>query len=453
MGYHGHNRSNSAQLAQPADFPNNCKIIRDERLLLIIVGLPARGKSFISGKLSRYLHFRGMTSKIFHIGQYRRKGLSQRPEPDFFSKENLDGLEKRKQHHFEALQDAMKQICDGSLEVGIIDGLFLQESWRKEALECIRESLPDLQVAFLELITTDDELVENNIKNVQIKSAKYSNMSAKEATADFKKKLGFLEEQYETMTEKEGLDYIKYYNAGETIRVRNVAGPIGSRIVFNLMQTHIQHRCIWLSRHGEAEDNVTGRVGGDSSLTPQGEKYAQQLGDFVNILDQPNIQCWTSTMERAVESTKYLPPHVTVKKFKALDEISLGISDGMTLEEMRKKNPEIYCARMKDKFGYRPPRGESYSDLVERLEPLIMEMERTQGPVIIVAHKAVLRVIMGYFLESPLQTLPQLKVPLHHVIKISHKLYHMVSNPFYLGVPLTDGCRNNDWEDEDSPTS
>ena len=27
-----------------------------------------RGKSFISGKLSRYLHFRGMTSKIFHIG-------------------------------------------------------------------------------------------------------------------------------------------------------------------------------------------------------------------------------------------------------------------------------------------------------------------------------------------------------------------------------------------------
>ena len=29
---------------------------------------------------------------------------------------------------------------------------------------------------------------------------------------------------------------------------------------------------------------------------------------------------------------------------------------------------------------------------------------------------------MGYFLESPLQTLPQLKVPLHHVIKISHKV-------------------------------
>ena len=34
------------------------------------------------------------------------------------------------------------------------------------------------------------------------------------------------------------------------------------------------------------------------------------------------FQCWTSTMERAVESTKYLPPHVTVKKFKALDEVS-----------------------------------------------------------------------------------------------------------------------------------
>jgi len=42
--------------------------------------------------------------------------------------------------------------------------------------------------------------------------------------------------------------------------------------------------------------------------------------------------------------------------------------------------------------GYRYPRGESYFDILSRLDPLVHEMESYHEPVLIVSHQAVLRV-------------------------------------------------------------
>lgn len=72
----------------------------------------------------------------------------------------------------------------------------------------------------------------------------------------------------------------------------------------------------------------------------------------------------------------------------------------MTYEEIQKKFPEDFKARDQNKFFYRYPRGESYEDLVVRLEPVMMELER-QGNVLVVTHQAVLRCILAYFLDKP----------------------------------------------------
>jgi len=55
---------------------------------------------------------------------------------------------------------------------------------------------------------------------------------------------------------------------------------------------------------------------------------------------------------------------------------------------------------------------------VARLEPVIMELERQEN-VVLVAHQAILRAILAYFLEKPLSELPYIKVPLHTLIKIT----------------------------------
>lgn len=76
-----------------------------------------------------------------------------------------------------------------------------------------------------------------------------------------------------------------------------------------------------------------------------------------------------------------------------------GVCDGKTYEVIKREYPEQFEARDKDKFAYRYPRGESYEDLVARLEPVIMELER-QGNVLVVSHQAVLRCLLAYFLDK-----------------------------------------------------
>lgn len=70
-----------------------------------------------------------------------------------------------------------------------------------------------------------------------------------------------------------------------------------------------------------------------------------------------------------------------------LDELFAGACDGMTYEEIEELYPEEFQLRESDKLAYRYPRGESYLDVIARLEPIIMEMERHREPLLIVGHQ------------------------------------------------------------------
>jgi broad specificity phosphatase PhoE len=80
----------------------------------------------------------------------------------------------------------------------------------------------------------------------------------------------------------------------------------------------------------------------------------------------------------------------------------------MTYEEIAEKFPHEFSARDHSKFSYRYPRGESYEDLVARLEPVIMELERQEN-VLLIGHQAVLRCLLAYFLDKPSGTIHDLQ--------------------------------------------
>jgi len=77
-----------------------------------------------------------------------------------------------------------------------------------------------------------------------------------------------------------------------------------------------------------------------------------------------------------------------------------GICEEMTYQEIQAQYPEDFAARDQSKFSYRYTRGESYEDLVARLEPVIMELERQEN-VLVIAHQAVLRCLLAYFMDKP----------------------------------------------------
>ena len=108
---------------------------------------------------------------------------------------------------------------------------------------------------------------------------------------------------------------------------------------------------------------------------------------------------------------------------KILDEIHAGLCDGLTYAEIDQQHPEVSEGRNTDKLRFRYPQGESYEDVIRRLEPIILSLEQRAKPTLVVAHQAILRVIYGYFTNQQKEDVPHLNIPLHTVIKLTPQTY------------------------------
>ena len=64
--------------------------------------------------------------------------------------------------------------------------------------------------------------------------------------------------------------------------------------------------------------------------------------------------------------------------------------------------------------------GESYIDCCKRILPLLEKMEHSEEPLLIVSHQAILRCIVTYFLNGDLRKLPNMKIPQHCLIRVTH---------------------------------
>ena len=74
-------------------------------------------------------------------------------------------------------------------------------------------------------------------------------------------------------------------------------------------------------------------------------------------------------------------------------------------------------------MGYRYPKGESYYDVINRIQPLIVELERIKTPTVVISHNAVLRCLYGYFAVLKVDSICDIEFPLHTVLKITPQTY------------------------------
>ena len=95
-----------------------------------------------------------------------------------------------------------------------------------------------------------------------------------------------------------------------------------------------------------------------------------------------------------------------------LNELCAGKLDSLNYDRMRTEYPDEYNARLSDKLNYRYPGvgGESYQDVILRLDEVILMMEQSRDNMIVICDRAVLRVLLSYFLGEERAKIPYMEV-------------------------------------------
>ncbi len=390
----------------------------EQKIALVMVGLPARGKSYIARKLARYLRWRGQETRVFNVGMYRREIVGSQVSHDFFDPDNPDGRRERMRLADVALRDMLKWLTQSG-QIAIYDAT----NSTRERRHWIRDTCKtqNVSVVFIETVCDDPQVIDRNLRDTKLHSPDYAGIAPEEALVDFKQRIAHYEKAYETVADDEGM-CVKLIDEGKKVAVHHIDGAIMSRVVYFLMNLRTKRRPIWLTRHGESEFNVEDRIGGDSDLSARGHDFARALAGFMQTRrDIDPITVWTSRLRRTIQTASYLPERT--RAFRSLDEIDAGECDGMTYSEVRKQFPDQFAQRSRDKLNYRYPRGESYNDVIQRLDPIIIEIERHEHPILIVSHHGVLRALYAYLMDTPPQDCPHLPMPLHTVLELMPNAY------------------------------
>ncbi|KAI7870627.1 6-phosphofructo-2-kinase-domain-containing protein [Spinellus fusiger] len=463
--------------------PSSVKTDRplDSKLAVIMVGLPARGKSYIVKKLRRYLNWLQYETRVFNVGNLRRVNEASQhhdQSANFFDPDNNDMKQIRDILAIQVLEQMIDWLKEGG-RVGIHDATNSTIARRKLLIDRLSQE-PEIKVLILESVCTDKMVLERNFR-LKLSGPDYKDHDPAEALADFRSRVANYERAHETVgdwEEQQDIQYCKLINVGKKVIAHHISGYLSGQCIFYLMNFNLAERQIFITRHGESMDNIAGRIGGDAPLSEKGRKYAIALEKFVkeqrtafaydlsrrkveeeqawrsygleplnkkereneeeNATIQERIEAkaaelaseqftiWTSMLQRSMDTaSNFDPEEYDIKHIRFLNEINSGAREGMTYEEIQRYYPEEFKTRQRNKLYYRYPGmgGESYIDVIHRLQPMIIELERMVQSCLIVTHRVVMRIILGYMLDWSQKEMPHMIVPIHTVYELRPKPY------------------------------
>jgi broad specificity phosphatase PhoE len=346
------------------------------------------------------------------------------------------------------------------------------------------------KVLWIEVNSEDEKYLQQQYLNA-FNSPDYAGVSEEDAERDYRHRIDIFRSIYEPFDDEHSVysdvekrwSYIKCDHSQQHFVIHHVKGYLFQKVANFIMNLRTTSHAFYLTRHGQSEYNDLGRIGGDSGLTEHGIKYAQKLAEFVdqNIVKDCEIKediparLWTSTMRRTKETAQFIKQNKIVIKseddptleyewvqmrpraWHHLDELFAGSCDGMTYEEIEERFPEEWERRNVDKLAYRYPRGESYLDVIARLEPIIIEMERHQEPLVIIAHQGILRIIYAFYMGLSRSEAPYVSIPLNTVVQLIPRAYDCLESRHLLYRPeITlphDGQTEMKKKNEDDPQS
>lgn len=217
---------------------------------------------------------------------------------------------------------------------------------------------------------------------------------------------------------------------GQKIITLNCHGYLPSQVAFYLQNVHIMPRKIYLSVNAESaerSDRIAGRESG--LLTEEGQDYIVNFASYIKNEQEADV--YHTGKEILVITGTGKIHHSCVQPLKdrgircchtqVLHELRGGQFHGMTKSQIETMYPEEHAKRVKDKLHYRYPGvgGESYIDVIERVRPVIIELERQRRSIVVICHVAVLRCIYAYFMGVPLNEIPVKEFLQHHIYELT----------------------------------
>ncbi|MFZ5759876.1 MAG: bifunctional nucleoside/nucleotide kinase/histidine phosphatase family protein [Thermodesulfobacteriota bacterium] len=391
-----------------------------EKLVIAMAGLPARGKSTMAMKIARTLELDDVLVRIFNNGALRRKlSKEDTSSPDFFSPQNPKGMHLREKCARMNLDMARAYLDDGG-QVVIIDASNVTRSRRR----MIEETFPATPIFFIECVNIDEEANEASLEH-KASLKEFSHLTPAEAFDSFFRRVSHYESIYEPLHEErnrvlvdsfEGwilqekiTDIVPYYD-----RIRDI---ITTRIIRNL----------FLVRHGETFYNLEDRIGGDSDLTAKGLAQAEALADHFSTIEIPII--FTSNHRRTLQTAAPIAarqPNCSVIALTEFNEIHAGICEGLTYREIRERIPKVAAARNRNKYRYVYPEGEGYCTMEERVHrglKKVFYLNNYDDNIMIVGHRAVNRMILSDFVFRPKEEVPYIYMP-------QTRYYHLQIDPY-----------------------
>ncbi|MGB6067845.1 MAG: histidine phosphatase family protein [Desulfomonilaceae bacterium] len=167
---------------------------------------------------------------------------------------------------------------------------------------------------------------------------------------------------------------------------------------------------VYLLRHGEivSRNSFVGQR--DLPLTEEGIRQAYWWNEIFEGVELDKIYC--SDLGRTVQTAEILSgkPKEMLKFMPEFREIQLGDWEGLAVAEVAQRFPQEWHERGSCLATFRPPGGESFQDLKERVIPVFQRIvDKARGDTMIVSHAGVNRVILCHLLGAPLDNVFRLK--------------------------------------------
>jgi broad specificity phosphatase PhoE len=160
---------------------------------------------------------------------------------------------------------------------------------------------------------------------------------------------------------------------------------------------------LWLVRHGETEWSLSGQHTSftDLPLTPDGELQAVAIGKL--LAGRPFDRVMSSPRQRAANTAK-LAGFAEVHISEALCEVDYGEYEGLTTPQIWERVPGWQL------FRDGSPGGESPSQLQERVDGFLAEVDSSGMNVLLFGHGHCFRAIAARYLGLPISAATALRL-------------------------------------------